>query len=266
MIIFLSLAHNHLDGAIPESLAKLAKLPKLQELDLSRSRIALFSGEIPATLHCLDNLTAHLQSFNVPYNNLSGPVPFSFAHNFGPDSFAGNVQLCGFSAASPPLPVAGAIPTFRGEQPWKQVEQQEEACTDHCGQMKQQAAGKDASAAGAGAGGGRCGEKPGSSTAEAKSGGKPVQFDGSLAFTADDLLCATAEIMRKSTYDTVYKATLEDGSLVAVKHPQPHHCLVKDHARSKGSHRRDEHMLMRSSTPASSSQIGQPTDELSDEL
>jgi serine/threonine protein kinase len=44
-----------------------------------------------------------------------------------------------------------------------------------------------------------------------------VHFDGPLAFTADDLLCATAEIMGKSTYGTVYKATLEDGSLVAVK-------------------------------------------------
>ncbi|KAJ4732097.1 Leucine-rich repeat protein kinase family protein [Rhynchospora pubera] len=48
-------------------------------------------------------------------------------------------------------------------------------------------------------------------------GGKLVHFDGPLAFTADDLLCATAEIMGKSTYGTVYKATLEDGSQVAVK-------------------------------------------------
>ena len=38
-----------------------------------------------------------------------------------------------------------------------------------------------------------------------------------FVFTADDLLCATAEIMGKSTYGTVYKATLEDGSEVAVK-------------------------------------------------
>ncbi|KAL1223524.1 putative leucine-rich repeat receptor-like protein kinase IMK3 [Cardamine amara subsp. amara] len=38
-----------------------------------------------------------------------------------------------------------------------------------------------------------------------------------MAFTADDLLCATTEIMGKSTYGTVYKATLEDGSQVAVK-------------------------------------------------
>ncbi|KAK9127326.1 hypothetical protein Syun_016123 [Stephania yunnanensis] len=52
---------------------------------------------------------------------------------------------------------------------------------------------------------------------EEEAGGKLVHFDGPLAFTADDLLCATAEIMGKSTYGTVYKATLEDGSQVAVK-------------------------------------------------
>jgi len=50
-----------------------------------------------------------------------------------------------------------------------------------------------------------------------EAGGKLVHFDGPMAFTADDLLCATAEIMGKSTYGTVYKATLEDGSQVAVK-------------------------------------------------
>ncbi|TVU27491.1 hypothetical protein EJB05_30105, partial [Eragrostis curvula] len=46
--------------------------------------------------------------------------------------------------------------------------------------------------------------------------GKLVQFDGPRVFTAD-LLDATAEIMGRSTYWTVYKAMLEDGSLVAVK-------------------------------------------------
>lgn len=48
-------------------------------------------------------------------------------------------------------------------------------------------------------------------------GGKLVLFDGPFVFAADDLLCATAEIMGKSTYGTAYKATLEDGHIVAVK-------------------------------------------------
>ncbi|KAL0359133.1 UNVERIFIED_CONTAM: putative leucine-rich repeat receptor-like protein kinase IMK3 [Sesamum angustifolium] len=53
--------------------------------------------------------------------------------------------------------------------------------------------------------------------ASGETGGKLVHFDGPLVFSADDLLCATAEIMGKSTYGTVYKATMEDGIQVAVK-------------------------------------------------
>ncbi|TVU26815.1 hypothetical protein EJB05_29380, partial [Eragrostis curvula] len=48
-------------------------------------------------------------------------------------------------------------------------------------------------------------------------GGKLVHFDEPLAFTADALLSATWVIMGKSTYGTVYKVTLEDGSLMALK-------------------------------------------------
>jgi hypothetical protein len=35
-------------------------------------------------------------------------------------------------------------------------------------------------------------------------GGKLVHFDGPLAFTTNDLLCAAAEIMGKRTYVMVY--------------------------------------------------------------
>ena len=48
-------------------------------------------------------------------------------------------------------------------------------------------------------------------------GGKLVHFEGSVGFSANDLLCATAEVLGKSTYGTVYKATMEDGHQVAVK-------------------------------------------------
>lgn len=48
-------------------------------------------------------------------------------------------------------------------------------------------------------------------------GGRLVHYDGPFVFTADELLCATAEIMGKSTFGTAYKATLEDGNEVAVK-------------------------------------------------
>ena len=65
--------------------------------------------------------------------------------------------------------------------------------------------------------GGEKGVPPVSGEAGGEAGGKLVHFEGPVVFTADDLLCATAEIMGKSTYGTVYKATLEDGHEVAVK-------------------------------------------------
>ncbi|KAG2555547.1 hypothetical protein PVAP13_8NG004002 [Panicum virgatum] len=242
-LLFLSLAHNSLDGPIPDSLAKLTKL---QDLDLSANNL---KGTIPA------DLTATLRSFNVSYNNLSGAVPASLARKFGEPAFTGNILLCGYSASTPcpaspsPAPSAPASPAeeSRGRRKFSTKElaliiagivvgvlillllcclllcfltrRRSASGTAAAGARsgKQQAAAKDAAGAAAA---GR-GDKPGSGAAEVESGGdvggKLVHFDGPLAFTADDLLCATAEIMGKSTYGTVYKATLEDGSLVAVK-------------------------------------------------
>ncbi|CAM0145680.1 unnamed protein product [Urochloa decumbens] len=243
-LVFLSLAHNALEGPVPESLAKLTNL---QHLDLSANHLA---GDIPATL---DNLTATLQSFNVSYNNLSGAAPPSLANKFGEPAFTGNILLCGYSASTP----CPASPSPAPSSPAQQDEhhggrrrfstkeliliiagivvgvlillilcclllcfltRKRSSSSSAAGTRSgKQAAPKEAAGAAAA---GR-GEKPGSGAAEVESGGdvggKLVHFDGPLAFTADDLLCATAEIMGKSTYGTVYKATLEDGSLVAVK-------------------------------------------------
>ncbi|KAF0889873.1 hypothetical protein E2562_033849 [Oryza meyeriana var. granulata] len=260
----LDLSHNSLDGPIPESLAGLEKLQvvdlagnklngtipeklgsvaELKTLDLSGNAL---TGEIPASL---SNLTATLQAFNVSNNNLSGEVPVSLALKFGPSAFAGNIQLCGYSASVPcpaspsPAPSAPASPAQQSTGARRRKFTTKELAliiagivvgillllalcclllcflTKRSGSGKQTTSSKAASGAGTAAGG--RGEKPGSGAAEVESGGevggKLVHFDGPMAFTADDLLCATAEIMGKSTYGTVYKATLEDGSLVAVK-------------------------------------------------
>jgi Leucine-rich repeat (LRR) protein len=222
----LSLRRNVLDGEIP---ATVGNLSALSLFDVSQNNL---TGEIPASLSGLVNLS----SFNVSYNNLSGPVPAALSNKFNSSSFIGNLQLCGFNgsaictsasspltAPSPPLPlserrtrklnkreliiaVAGIILLFfllfccvfifwrkdkkEGSPPKKGAK---EANTKTVGK-----AGSGTDTGGDG-------------------GGKLVHFDGPLSFTADDLLCATAEILGKSTYGTVYKATMEDGSYVAVK-------------------------------------------------
>ncbi|KAE8816535.1 putative leucine-rich repeat receptor-like protein kinase IMK3 [Hordeum vulgare] len=239
----LNLSGNSLNGSIPDNLGS---LHDLKALDLSGNALA---GEIPESLA---NLTTTLQSFNVSYNNLSGAVPASLVQKFGPPSFAGNILLCGYSASSPPCPVSPSpAPASPGQEPTgpRGGRTKKEliliiggivlgilillslCCLLLCCLIRKkrssgstgarsgkQPSSKEAGAAAAAAAAGR-GEKPGTSEAESGGdvGGKLVHFDGPLAFTADDLLCATAEIMGKSTYGTVYKATLEDGSLVAVK-------------------------------------------------
>ncbi|RLM58327.1 putative leucine-rich repeat receptor-like protein kinase IMK3 [Panicum miliaceum] len=221
-LVFLSLAHNSLDGPIPESLAKLTKL---QDLDLSGNNL---NGTIPAEL---GNLTATLHSFNVSYNNLSGAVPPSLARKFREPAFTGNILLCGYSASTPcpaspsPAPSAPASPAeeSRGRRKFSTKEltliiagivvgvlillllcclllcfltrKRSSSGTAAGARSGKQQAAKDAAGAGAAAAG--RGEKPGSGAAEVESGG---DVGGKL-----------------STYGTVYKATLEDGSLVAVK-------------------------------------------------
>ncbi|RCV45230.1 hypothetical protein SEVIR_9G440900v4 [Setaria viridis] len=227
----LSLKRNVLDGEIP---ATVGNLSALSLLDVSENNL---TGEIPASLSGL----ANLNSFNVSYNNLSGPVPVVLSNKFNSTSFVGNLQLCGFNGSaictsasspvvspSPPLPlsqrrtrklnkkelifaVGGILLLFLllfccvllfWRKDKKESSSPKKSAKDT---TTTKTVGKPGSGAGSGTDGG------------GDSGGKLVHFDGPLSFTADDLLCATAEILGKSTYGTVYKATMEDGSYVAVK-------------------------------------------------
>ncbi|KAI7727751.1 hypothetical protein M8C21_013141 [Ambrosia artemisiifolia] len=45
---------------------------------------------------------------------------------------------------------------------------------------------------------------------------RPVHIDGTMSFTLDDILRASAEVMGRSTYGTYYKANLETGDRIAV--------------------------------------------------
>lgn len=225
----LNLRGNQIKGPIPASIGNISTLT---QLDLSHNNL---SQEIPNSIASLPRLIL----FNVSYNNLSGSVPTPLSQKFNASSFVGNVQLCGYSG-SPPCPSEVPSQGAKGPSPEESIHHRHKLGTKDkiliaagallivlliicCILLFFLVRRKPASQAKDGQAVVRA-EKgaPSAAGGEVEAGGgevggKLVHFDGPVVFTADDLLCATAEIMGKSTYGTVYKATLEDGHQVAVK-------------------------------------------------
>ncbi|CAO2820167.1 unnamed protein product [Amaranthus hypochondriacus] len=228
----LNLKQNHLSGEI---LPNIGNLSKISTLDLSENN---FTGEIPSSIGNLSNLT----TFNVSYNSLSGQVPIHLSKKFNSSSFVGNIQLCGFSPST-----ACIAPSPESETP-SESPLSSNAPKDHhrklstrdiiliivgallavlfllfcvllCCVIRKRTNSKAGNGKRSGIEKGfAAGSAGAASRAEAGSnGGKLVLFDGPFVFTADDLLCATAEVMGKNPYGTVYKASLEDGNQVTVK-------------------------------------------------
>ncbi|CAN4106174.1 unnamed protein product [Withania somnifera] len=228
----LDLSNNRFIGHIP---ATIGNISGLTSLDLSENN---FTGEIPNSLVSLTNLT----SLDVSYNNLSGIVPSLLSKKFNSSAFVGNLELCGYSPSTPcaspppqtvPSPVSGFVKPRRRKLSTKDIILIASGallvillllcCMLLCCLIRKKAnsEAKNGSKASGLATTGR-GAKPvpavaGTEVESGEAGGKLVHFDGPFVFAADDLLCATAEIMGKSTYGTAYKATLEDGNQVAVK-------------------------------------------------
>ncbi|KAL5974683.1 putative leucine-rich repeat receptor-like protein kinase imk3 [Asimina triloba] len=250
-LVRLDLENNRIDGQIPEDVdglqnlsvlilkgnefsgpipATLGNISGLSTLDLSENNL---SGWIPASIADLSNLV----SFNVSYNNLSGSVPLLLSEKFNSSSFRGNLQLCGYSVSlpcqAPPSPPQNPSPSASHRR--RKLSTKDiiliaagallavllvVCCILLCCLVRKRTPAVRKSPTAGAAAAGRSEKEAAAAATEVESGeagGKLVHFDGPMVFTADDLLCATAEIMGKSTYGTVYKATLEDGSQVAVK-------------------------------------------------
>ncbi|KAL1559297.1 putative leucine-rich repeat receptor-like protein kinase imk3 [Salvia divinorum] len=222
----LTLSYNRFTGEIPPAIGNLSSL---RELGLSHNA---FTGLIPNSLGDLPNL----DSFNVSYNNLSGPVPTKLAQNFDSTAFVGNLELCGYTGSEPCVPSPSQAPP---PPPPSKKRRRRLSSKDIiliaagallvillvtclvllCCLLRKKKMEREAKEGGRGAAAEK-GALPTAAEVEGsggETGGKLVHFDGPMVFGADDLLCATAEIMGKSTYGTVYKATMEDGIQVAVK-------------------------------------------------
>ncbi|KAF3451934.1 hypothetical protein FNV43_RR08030 [Rhamnella rubrinervis] len=96
----LDLSRNNFSGSIPDQISNLTNLEKL---DLSSNNL---TGEIPASLKGL----SFLSSFSVAFNDLQGPIPTgSQFDTFPATSFEGNPGLCGPAAVQRSCPQSASV-------------------------------------------------------------------------------------------------------------------------------------------------------------
>ncbi|GFP91223.1 probable leucine-rich repeat receptor-like protein kinase at1g68400 [Phtheirospermum japonicum] len=214
-LLRLDLSNNNLRGPIPTNLSTLSRLLTLK---LQNNEI---SGNIPNSLDSLPNL----KQLNLSNNELNGSLPNTLLSKYGENSFSGNQRLCSNSPNFPKCSLPPPNPII--DQPSQ----------NHHNKKLSKAAiisiivvisfllfiiissftGKRSSLSSENKVHANRGGVNDSDDTNATDQSKLVFFDQKKQFELEDLLRASAEMLGKGSFGTVYKAVLEDGSTVAVK-------------------------------------------------
>ncbi|XP_051142269.1 putative kinase-like protein TMKL1 isoform X2 [Andrographis paniculata] len=201
---FLDLGQNRFVGNFPEFIVG---FHGLKELDLGDN---MFSGQIPQTITGLK-----LETLNLSHNNFTGVLPNFVGSKFGAEVFEGNspglcgapLRACSGTSGLSSGAIAGLviglmtgsvvlvsllIGYFQGKRKKKVDDDEEE------GEEFEEGGDEEA-------GGNNGGD------------GKLILFQGGEHLTLEDVLNATGQVMEKTSYGTVYKASLTDGGTIALR-------------------------------------------------
>ncbi|KAL3623372.1 hypothetical protein CASFOL_032188 [Castilleja foliolosa] len=234
-LLRLDLSSNNLRGPIPTNLSTLSRL---RTLKLQNNEI---SGYIPNFLDSLPNL----KQLNLSNNELNGSLPNTLLSKYGENSFSGNKRLCSNSPNFPKCSLPPTNPIINQPSQNHYNKKLSKSATifiivvilfllfiitssftfvSFCSRNSRDSNSILASE----------GEKRSSLSSDnkvhANLGGvndsegtnssgqsKLVFFDREKQFELEDLLRASAEMLGKGSFGTVFKAVLENGSSMAVK-------------------------------------------------
>lgn len=245
-ILRLDLSDNNIHGRIPEEISNLTRLLTLR----------LQNNELTGRIPNLSSSLVNLKELNLSNNELYGRLPDGLLKKFGDRSFVGNEGLCGssplavcsFTGDGPPDGESSSetVPSNPSSMPQRPIYGQEKGpprkglstaaivaiVLGNCVALlvvtsfvvayycrKDRPSEKQRSGSNYGSekrvyanGGGN--DSDGTNATDSS---RLVFYERKKQFELEDLLRASAEMLGKGSLGTVYKAVLDDGSIVAVK-------------------------------------------------